>query len=209
MLADSFFIPTFPNYFIRLREALLLLALLPLREEVEPLLREGLLLKEPDTEALLLVEELLLRVTLPLEELVRLLLVETEVVFFFDEVPLLLLRDTPALDELPLLLRDTLLAEALLRDVEVEAELLRDADDEEEALRELADEPLREALDELRVLLDELLRETLPEEILREEVLEVTAVRRFSSESTFTTRLFLSREGTLTYPFLRSRLLFS
>ena len=199
MFADSFFISTFPNYFIRLREALLLLALLPLREEVEPLLREGLLLKEPDTEALLLVEELLLRVTLPLEELVRLLLVETEVVFFFDEVPLLLLRDTPALDELPLLLRETLLPEALLRD----------ADDEEEVLRELADEPLREALDELRVLLAKLLRDTLSEELLRDEMLEVTAVRRFSSESTFTIRLFLSREGTLTYPFLRSRLLFS
>lgn len=149
---------------------------MPLREEVEPLLREGLL-EELDTEEPLLLEELLL---------LR-LLVETEELFFFDEVPLLLL------------LRNTLLPEALLRD----------ADDEEEVLRELADEPLREALDELRVLLDELLRETLPEEVLREEALEVTAVRRFSSESTFTTRLFLSREGTLTYPFLRSRLLFS
>ena len=159
---------------------------MPLREEVEPLLREGLL-EELDTEAPLLLEGLLL---------LR-LLVETEELFFFDEVPLLLL------------LRNTLLPEALLRDTEVEAVLLRDADDEEEVLRELADEPLREALDELRVLLDELLRETLPEEVLREEALEVTAVRRFSSESTFTTRLFLSREGTLTYPFLRSRLLFS
>lgn len=169
--------------------------LLPLREEVEPLLREGLL-EELDTEAPLLLDELLLlRDTLPLDELLRLLLVETEVLLFFDEVLLLL--------------RETLLPEALLRDAEVEAVLLRDADDEEEVLRELADEPLREALDELRVLLDELLRETLSEEVLREEVLEVTAVRRFSSESTFTTRLFLSREGTLTYPFLRSRLLFS
>ena len=168
---------------------------MPLREEVEPLLREGLL-EELDTEAPLLLDELLLlRDTLPLDELLRLLLVETEVLLFFDEVLLLL--------------RETLLPEALLRDAEVEAALLRDADDEEEVLRELADEPLREALDELRVLLDELLRETLPEEVLREEVLEVTAVRRFSSESTFTTRLFLSREGTLTYPFLRSRLLFS
>lgn len=172
---------------------------MPLREEVEPLLREGLL-EELDTEAPLLLEELLL---------LRLLLVETEVLLFFDEVLLLLLRDTPALDELPLLLRETLLLEALLRDVEVEAALLRDADDEEEVLRELADEPLREALDELRVLLAELLRDTLSEELLRDEMLEVTAVRRFSSESTFTIRLFLSREGTLTYPFLRSRLLFS
>ena len=182
---------------------------MPLREEVEPLLREGLL-EELDTEAPLLLDELLLlRDTLPLDELLRLLLVETEVLLFFDEVLLLLLRETPALGEVLLLLRETLLPEALLRDAEVEAALLRDADDEEEVLRELADEPLREALDELRVLLDELLRETLPEEVLREEVLEVTAVRRFSSESTFTTRLFLSREGTLTYPFLRSRLLFS
>ena len=183
---------------------------MPLREEVEPLLREGLL-EELDTEAPLLLDELLLlRDTLPLDELLRLLLVETEVLLFFDEVLLLLLlRETPALGEVLLLLRETLLPEALLRDAEVEAALLRDADDEEEVLRELADEPLREALDELRVLLDELLRETLSEEVLREEVLEVTAVRRFSSESTFTTRLFLSREGTLTYPFLRSRLLFS
>ena len=183
---------------------------MPLREEVEPLLREGLL-EKLDTEAPLLLDELLLlRDTLPLDELLRLLLVETEVLLFFDEVLLLLLlRETPALGEVLLLLRETLLPEALLRDAEVEAALLRDADDEEEVLRELADEPLREALDELRVLLDELLRETLPEEVLREEVLEVTAVRRFSSESTFTTRLFLSREGTLTYPFLRSRLLFS
>lgn len=184
---------------------------MPLREEVEPLLREGLL-EELDTEAPLLLDELpLLRETLlPLDELLRLLLVETEELLFFDEVLLLLLlRDTPALGEVLLLLRKTLLPEALLRDAEVEAALLRDADDEEEVLRELADEPLREALDELRVLLDELLRETLSEEVLREEVLEVTAVRRFSSESTFTTRLFLSREGTLTYPFLRSRLLFS
>lgn len=181
---------------------------MPLREEVEPLLREGLL-EELDTEAPLLLDELLLlRDTLPLDELLRLLLVETEVLLFFDEV-LLLLRETPALGEVLLLLRETLLPEALLRDAEVEAALLRDADDEEEVLRELADELLREALDELRVLLDELLRETLSEEVLREEVLEVTAVRRFSSESTFTTRLFLSREGTLTYPFLRSRLLFS
>lgn len=187
---------------------------MPLREEVEPLLREGLL-EELDTEAPLLLDELLLlRDTLPLDELLRLLLVETEVLLFFDEVLLLLLlRETPALGEVLLLLRNTLLPEALLRDAEVEAVLLRDADDEEEVLRELTDEPLREALDELRVLLDELLRETLPEEVpeevLREEALEVTAVRRFSSESTFTTRLFLSREGTLTYPFLRSRLLFS
>ena len=183
---------------------------MPLREEVEPLLREGLL-EKLDTEAPLLLDELLLlRDTLPLDELLRLLLVETEVLLFFDEVLLLLLlRETPALGEVLLLLRETLLPEALLRDAEVEAALLRDVDDEEEVLRELADEPLREALDELRVLLDELLRETLPEEVLREEVLEVTAVRRFSSESTFTTRLFLSREGTLTYPFLRSRLLFS
>ena len=161
-----------------LREELLLLALL--REAVAPLLREGL-----DTEALLLLGELLLRDTLPLYELFE----ETEAALFLDEVllPLPLLRDTPVLEVL--LLRDTLFVEALLRDADTEADVLRDVEAE----------VLRDALDELRVSLDE----------LREEGVEPTAVRRFSSESTFTTRLFLSREGTFTNPDLRSRLLFS
>lgn len=44
---------------------------------------------------------------------------------------------------------------------------------------------------------------------VRVGVFEVTAVRRFSSESTFTTRLLASREGTFTNPALRSWRLFS
>lgn len=46
-------------------------------------------------------------------------------------------------------------------------------------------------------------------EPVRVGVFEVTAVRRFSSESTFTTRLLASREGMFTNPALRSRRLFS
>lgn len=46
-------------------------------------------------------------------------------------------------------------------------------------------------------------------ELVRVGVFEVTAVRRFSSESTFTTRLLASREGMFTNPALRSRRLFS
>lgn len=44
---------------------------------------------------------------------------------------------------------------------------------------------------------------------VRVGVSDVTAVRRFSSELTFTLRLLVSREGTFTKPSLRSRRLFS
>lgn len=151
-------------HFALLRDAELLL-----------LLREAPLLDDLDTEALLLLAELL-RETLLFDALLRELLDDTEGLFLLE----LLLRDSLLFDTL-------LLFEALL--------LLR--------------EPVTEA-EPLREPLDELLRATLEfEETLREKVLGVIAVRWFSSESTFTTRLSLSREGTLTKPDLRSRLLFS
>lgn len=53
---------------------------------------------------------------------------------------------------------------------------------------------------------DEVLRCDSP---VRVGISEVTAVRRFSSELTFTLRLLASREGTFTKPSLRSRRLFS
>ena len=168
----------------------------------DALLREVLLPDDLDTEALLLLAELL-RDTLLLEVLLRELLDDTEGLVLLE---LLLLRDTlpfePLLREtLPVeLLRDTLLLEVLLRVFDdtlllLEALLL---------LREpVTEEPLRE-------LLDGVLRKTPTfEEVLREEALGFIAVRRFSSESTFTLRLSLSREGTFTNPDLRSRLLFS
>ena len=171
--------------------------------EREELLREELLL-------LLRLAELLFEELLRLDELLRF---ETlDELFLFDE-PLetldeLLLLDEPLLlDELVravlvallfllLSLRDTLLLEVLLRALLDEGLLsLREPVTEVEPLRELLDEPLRD---------------TLPFEVaLREEALDVIAVRRFSSEFTFTTRFSLSREGTLTNPNLRSRLLFS
>ena len=64
-----------------------------------------------------------------------------------------------------------------------------------------------------RVLLSVRVALLLP--VVREALLvvrrlsDVTAVRRFSSESTFTRRLFSSREGIFTNPALRSRRLFS
>lgn len=169
----------------------------------DALLREVLLPDDLDTEALLLLAELL-RDTLLLEVLLRELLDDTEGLVLLE---LLLLRDTlpfePLLREtLPVeLLRDTLLLEVLLRVFDDTLLLL-------ETLL-LLREPVAE-VEPLRELLDELLRDSFPfEEVLREEVLGFIAVRRFSSESTFTTRLSLSREGTFTNPDLRSRLLFS
>lgn len=163
-----------------------------------------LLLDDLDTEALLLLAGLL-RETLLFNALLR-------------DTPLFELpfRNTPPFDETLLLLeefpmlRDTLLFDALLRDTLLFEELLR-LDDAlllfEKLL--LLREPATEA-EPLRELLDELLRDTLPfEAALREEELGIIALRRLSSEFTFTTRLSLSREGTLTSPDLRSRLLFS
>lgn len=173
------------------RDELLLL----LREEVEALLRELLLL-----DALLCDEALRLPDTL-----LRLVL-------------LLLLRDTLLLRLVPLLaLRDTLLLDELLRELDTEDALARGEADEllREVLalvfslrRVVVALPLRPVV-EVERLLAELLVLTARLDPVRLGVLDVTAVRRFSSELNFTIRLFLSREGTLTYPFLRSRRLFS
>lgn len=182
-------------HFVLLREAELLLLL---REALlaDALLREALLLDDLDTEALLLLVELLLRETLLLDELLRELLDDTEGLVLLEA----------------LLLRETLLFDALLRDTLPLEELLRLLLDDTPLLLEgllLLREPVT-AAEPLRELLEVLLRETSPFDVVgREEALGVIFVRRFSSESTFTTRLFLSREGTLTNPDLRSRLLFS
>ena len=178
-------------HFALLRDAeLLLLREAPL---ADALLREVLLLDDLDTEALLLLAELL-RETLLFDTLLRELLDDTEGLVLLE---LLLLLDTLPFEPL---LRDTLLVE-----------LLRVFDDTLLLLEVLllVREPVTE-VEPLRELLDELLRDTFPfEEELREEELGFIAVRRFSSESTFTLRLSLSREGTFTNPDLRSRLLFS
>lgn len=68
---------------------------------------------------------------------------------------------------------------------------------------------LRRSATEVFRLLDVLFTLSVRLEPARTGVLEVMAVRRFSSESTFTMCLFSSREGTFTNPFLRSRRLFS
>lgn len=155
----------------------------------------------------LLLRELLLDTPLLLldELLLRELLLDTPLLL--DEL-LPLLRDTPLLDELLreadepvrvipelLLLRTGVLVDSLRR-VAVVALLLR----LEAALR-------------LSVVVASLLR--LPValsarlEPVRTGVPDTTAVRRFSSESTLTMREFLSREGMLTKPALRSRRFFS
>ena len=181
-------------HFALLREAELLLLL---REALlaDALLREALLLDDLDTEALLLLVELLLRATLLLDELLRELLDDTDGLVLLEA----------------LLLRETLLFDALLRDTLLLEELLRLLLDDTLLLLEgllLLREPVT-AAEPLRELLKVLLRDALAFEEVREEALGIIFVRRFSSESTFTTRLSLLREGTLTNPDLRSRLLFS
>ena len=188
-----------------------------LRLEELLLLREALPLDE-------LLLRLLLDTLLLLEELLRLL----DTLLLLEEVLRLVLPDTLLLFDEPLL---------LLRKLETEAELLRELLDELPVRDELT-EPVDllslftvvPVVEVRRVAVVALLRllevaallvrlfavlfvtffvasERL--EPVRVGVFEVTAVRRFSSESTFTTRLSASREGMFTNPALRSRRLFS
>lgn len=171
--------------------------LLELREELLLLLRELLLLFEEEVLRLLeteLLDELLL-------ELLRRELDDTELLF--DE-ELLRSLDTELLDFVLLLRR------VVLPDTPVPREALsRLFVETEEPLAALVrrfppfDTLVRLLLVELDVVV------LLRDEVVREGVFEVTAVRRFSSELTSTRRLFSSREGTFTYPALRLLRLFS
>lgn len=170
------------------REELLLRELPELLE----LLRE--LLRELDTE-LLLFDELLRELDTELllfDELLREL--DTELLLFdellreLEEVELL--REVPV--ELPL--RRVVVPPTLLL---LPREALFDVLLTEEPVRRVVPVTLSE-----RLLEEERLPEVptlvLRDEPVRELTLEVTAVRRFSSESTLTIRRFSSREGTLT-----------
>lgn len=171
--------------------------LLELREELLLLLRELLLLFEEELLRLLeteLLDELLL-------ELLRRELDDTELLF--DE-ELLRSLDTELLDFVLLLRR------VVLPDTPVPREALsRLFVETEEPLAALVrrfppfDTLVRLLLVELDVVV------LLRDDVVREGVFEVTAVRRFSSELTSTRRLFSSREGTFTYPALRLLRLFS
>ena len=169
----------------------------PEREELLLLLRELLLLFEEELLRLLeteLLDELLL-------ELLRRELDDTELLF--DE-ELLRSLDTELLDFVLLLRR------VVLPDTPVPREALsRLFVETEEPLAALVrrfppfDTLVRLLLVELDVVV------LLRDDVVREGVFEVTAVRRFSSELTSTRRLFSSREGTFTYPALRLLRLFS
>ena len=171
--------------------------LLELREELLLLLRELLLLFEEELLRLLeteLLDELLL-------ELLRRELDDTELLF--DE-ELLRSLDTELLDFVLLLRR------VVLPDTPVPREALsRLLVETEEPLAALVrrfspfDTLVRLLLVEVDVVV------LLRDDVVREGVFEVTAVRRFSSELTSTRRLFSSREGTFTYPALRLLRLFS
>jgi hypothetical protein len=181
-----------------------------------PLVAEELLLpRELDTELLLFVEEELL---LPRE-------LDTELLLFVAEELLPRELDT----ELLLFVAEELLP----RELDTELLVLRVVFPVEEELS------LRRTVPEVLVCLVEVLTEALPVDSVRRVVVadsprvllpvrvallppvvrdtfvverrlsDVTAVRRFSSESTFTRRLFSSREGIFTNPALRSRRLFS
>ena len=169
-----------------------LLELLELLRELLPLLDE--LLRELDTE-LLLLDELLRELDTELfllEELLREL----------DTEPLLLdellreLEETELLREVPveLSLRRVVVPLTLLL---LPREALFDVLLAEDSVRRVVPVTLSE-----RLLEEERLPEVptfvLREEPVRELTLEVTAVRRFSSESTLTIRRLSSREGTLT-----------
>lgn len=163
----------------------------PEREELLLELREELLLLLRETE---LLDELLL-------ELLRRELDDTELLF--DE-ELLRSLDTELLD---FVLR---LRRVVLPDTPVPREALsRLFVETEEPLAALVrrfppfDTLVRLLLVELDVVV------LLRDDVVREGVFEVTAVRRFSSELTSTRRLFSSREGTFTYPALRLLRLFS
>lgn len=155
----------------------------------------------PDT--LLLLDELLLRELL--DELLRDELTEpVDLLLLFTVVPVVEVRRV----ELPVLLM-LLLPLLLLRTVAV----LRFEELALEAFsRRVAVVAVLRLL-EVAVLLVRLFSVLFAAferlELVRIGVFDVTAVRRFSSESTFTTRLLISREGTFTNPALRSRRLFS
>ena len=197
---------------------MLLLLLRVLEEELPLLVAEELLLpRELETELLLFVAEELL---LPRE-------LETELLLFVAE-ELLLPRELET--ELLLFVAEELL---LPRELETELPVLRVEFPVEEELslrrtelvvfvclvEELTvafpvDSVRRdEVADSPRILLSVRVALLLP--TLRVSLLvvrrlsDVTAVRRFTSESTFTIRLFSSREGIFTNPDLRSRRLFS
>lgn len=189
--------------------------------------RDELLLRELLLLGALLCDEVL-RLLDTLLRLVPLLLLRETLLLL---LALLLLRDTLLLLLALLLPRDTLLLLLaplllLLRDTLLLDELLRELDAEDALLRDELGEWVREVLTLVvlsRRVVVVLLRPVVAVERLFIELLllsarldpvrlgvfDVTAVRRFSSELSFTIRLFLSREGTLTYPFLRSRRLFS
>lgn len=218
------------------REELLLL-LLRVPELPDELLRLLLLdeLLRLLLDTLLLLDELLrllLDTLLLLDELLRLLpdtlllpeeaflsegAVLTDILNFFDELPEVreledeeeLLRevlDEPA-DFLSLL---TVLPEPVRRAVpEVSPLRVEVSTLLEVLLRRVAAEVAGRSAAEVLRLPAGLFTLSVRLEPARTGTLEVTAVRRFSSESTFTICLFSSREGTLTNPFLRSRRLFS
>ena len=173
--------------------------LLELREELLLLLRELLLLFEEEL-LRLLETELLLELR---EELLLLLRELDDTELLFDE-ELLRSLDTELLDFVLLLRR------VVLPDTPVPREALsRLLVETEEPLAALVrrfppfDTLVRLLLVELDVVV------LLRDDVVREGVFEVTAVRRFSSELTSTRRLFSSREGTFTYPALRLLRLFS
>ena len=149
--------------------------------EREELLRELPELLELLRELLLLLDELLRELDtelLLLDELLR----ELEEMDLLRTVPVeLSLRRVVVPPTLPLLLRETLF----------------DVLPTKELVRRVVPVTLPE-----RLLEEERLPETptfvLNDEPVREPTLEVTAVRRFSSEFTLTIRRFSSREGTLT-----------
>lgn len=164
----------------------------------------------PDT--LLLLDELLLREleteAAPLRELLDELLRDeltepVDLLLLFTVVPVVEVRRV----ELPVLLM-LLLPLLLLRTVAV----LREGLALEAFSRRVAVVAVLRLL-EVAVLLVRLFSVLFAAferlELVRIGVFDVTAVRRFSSESTFTTRLLISREGTFTNPALRSRRLFS
>ena len=180
------------------RDDELLLLELVLRDELlrELLETELLLLDEllrelpPDT--LLLLEELL-RETPLFDEVLR--EVDDEAELLREVLDELVERLPDAFTELSKVVRRVVLVVLLLvRAVPVEA-LLRVAVPTPEVLprRVEADEPVRSVVE----------AERLPVAALRDDpvrvgTLDVTAVRRFSSESVLTTRLLASREGILT-----------
>ena len=181
----------------------------------EPLERDELLLLRELPELLrelklelLLLEELreLVDTELPLEELLR-ELVEAELPLLEELLRELVEAELPLLEEL---LRELVEAEEL-REV-VEDVPVRRAEPSTELLpRDVLLEVLALAAEPERRVLPVVVAERLFEverlpavaalsrdDPVREVTAEVTAVRRFSSESTLTMRRFSSREGTLT-----------